>query len=197
MTKMDERAGMIGSSILAQAKQESKELIAQANQIRESEIRAFEDQIITDMFGNVQRRTATLRADSIKAISKAQSEAHRNLLRRREELATMVMCAVWTRLFEYSKTPAYAEAIKAELATLTNQYDHAASTVYLREADSGLAEEIKTLLPGCTIAFDPAIKAGGWRLENTASRILIDETIDNRLATEKSWFLLHSGLRID
>jgi vacuolar-type H+-ATPase subunit E/Vma4 len=197
MTKTDERAEMIGSSILAQAKQESNEIIAQANQIRESEIRVFEDQIITDMFGNVQRRTATLRADSIKAISKAQSEARRGLLHRREELATMVMCAVWTRLFEYSKTPAYAEAMKAGMASLADKYDHSTSTVYLREADIELADTVKALLPGSAVEIDPAIKAGGWRLENTASRILIDETLDNRLATEKSWFLLHSGLRID
>jgi vacuolar-type H+-ATPase subunit E/Vma4 len=194
---MDERAEMIGSSILAQAEQESKELIAQANQIRESEIRAFEEQIITDMFGTVQRRTATLRANSIKAISKAQVETRRGLLRRREELSAMVMASVWTRLFEYGKTPAYAEAIKAELAELAGQYDHSTSTVYLREADRGLADEIKALLPGCTVEIDPAIKAGGWRLENTAGRILIDETLDTRLTEGKNWFLLHSGLRID
>jgi vacuolar-type H+-ATPase subunit E/Vma4 len=197
MTKMDERAEMIGTSILAQAEQESSEIIAQANQNRENEIRIFEDQIITDMFDKIQRRTASLRADSIKAISRAQSEARRGLLRRREELAAMVHSAVWARLFEYSKTPAYAEAMKAEISSLAGQYDHTASTVYLREADRELADAVKALLPGSAVEIDPAIKTGGWRLENTASRILIDETLDSRLATEKSWFLLHSGLRID
>lgn len=197
MAKMDERAEMIGSSILAQAEQESKELIRKANEIRENEIKSFEEQLIADMFKDVQQKTTNLRVETVRAISNEQVKAHRELLNRRGELAAMTLAAVRTRLFEYVKTPEYSAAIKAELESIAKDYDHSASAVSLREADMGLAEDVKAILPGCTVEADPGIKGGGWKLLNTTAGILIDETLDTRLIDEKPWFLLNSGLRID
>lgn len=196
MAKMDERVDMIGSSILAQAEHESRELTAKANAVRESEIKAFEEKIIRDMFTEVQKHTSRLRADTIKAVSTAQVTAHRSLLRRREELAGMVFASVRARLFEYAKTPAYAETLKAELESLRDSYDHIDSTVYLREADMPMAGEIEAILPGCTVEVDSSIRAGGWKLLNKRAGILIDETLDARITAQKDWFLLNSGMQI-
>lgn len=196
MAKMDERAEMIGSSILAQAEHERKELIEKASEIRGHEIESFEEQIIQDMFGKVQKQAAALRQNTVKAVSAAKVTAHRDLLRRREDFMRKVFAAVRARLVEYANTAGYRESLLGELGLLAESYNHSASTVFLREADIGLSGEIAELLKGCTVERDNTIKCGGWKLRNTAAGILIDETLDSRLAAQKPWFLLNSGLAI-
>lgn len=196
MAKVDERADIIGASILSQAEQESKELIEKARTIRDVEIHEFEDRVIQDMFAKMQKESAVLRAETVKAVSVAQVTARQSLLRRREELSGMVMAAVWTRLLEYAKTPEYRAAVKDELASLKERYDHSASILYLRDADMDMAAELCALLPGSQAEADPAIKAGGWKLQNTAAEILIDETLDTRLSGQWPWFLQNSGLQV-
>ncbi|MDL2233358.1 V-type ATP synthase subunit E [Ruminococcaceae bacterium OttesenSCG-928-L11] len=195
MAKMDERADVIGASILAQADHESKELTAKANAIRETEIHAFEDEVIHSMFAEVQAKTTQLRVDSVKTISNAKVTAHSSVLKRREELAGMVFAAVKARLCEYAKTPEYTKAIMEELTAVKDRYSHTSSTVYLREADMPLAKEVEAILPGCRVEADAAIR-GGWKLLNREANILIDETFDSRLQEQKSWFLLNSGMQI-
>ena len=200
MSKMDERAEMISASIVAQAEQESKELIRRANEAREKALRRFEDQIIQDMFARVQRQVADLRQETVRAASKTQEGARQGVLRRREELATQVFATVRARLYEYAKSPDYRQAMVAELAELANNtalgLDHSASTVYVREADADFGPEAQAILPGCAVAVDNTIKNGGWKLLNTAAGLLIDETLDTRLTEQVEWFLANSGLQI-
>jgi vacuolar-type H+-ATPase subunit E/Vma4 len=196
MAKMDERVEMIGSSILAQAQHESKELIAKANNERDEEITKYEEQIIQEMFQKVQKQTAALRISTVKAVSSARTLAHQSVLKRREELADVVVASVRSKLIDYVRTPEYAASLKAEIASLSGRYNASASTFYLRGADMDMAAEIEALLPGCAVKADPAIKAGGWKMLNTDAGIMIDETIDARLAAQKPWFLMNSGLRL-
>ena len=200
MSKMDERAEMISASIVAQAEQESKELIRRANAAREQALRQFEDEIIQDMFAKVQRQAAELRQDAVRAVSKAQESARQGILRRREELVAQVFAAVRTRLIAYAQSPAYRQAMAAELAALSGSLDyplnHAFSTLYLRAADADFAAEATALLPGCRVETDNTIKNGGWKLLNTEKGILIDETLDARLVEQTAWFLANSGLQI-
>lgn len=197
MAKMDERVDMIGSSILAQAEHERKSLIEKAVSIRVNEMKEFEERIIQDFFGKVQKQASGIRVDSVKAVSAAKVTAHRELLRRREEYLSRVFASVRARLFDHVKTGEYKAAVKAELASISQSWDHSYSTVYLREADMDMAGEIKEILKGCEVVPDRAIKHGGWKLTNSAAKILIDETLETRLDAQKSWFLLNSGLEID
>ncbi|GHU79714.1 hypothetical protein FACS1894191_3140 [Clostridia bacterium] len=192
----DGRLEMIGSSILTQAEHESRELIDKANHEREHELALFEEQIIQDMFGKVQKQAANIRLGTVKAVSAAQTEARHAVLKRREELAATVFTSVRARLADYVKTAAYTQSLKDELLSIAGAYDHSASTVYLREADMALAGEIKAILEGCAVTADAAIKNGGWKLHNTAAGILIDETLDTSLNEQKPWFLLNSGLSL-
>lgn len=196
MAKMDERAEMIGSSILAQAEHERKELIESAWEIRQHEIERFEDNIVQEMFSKVQKQASALRRDTVRAVSAAKVAAHRDTLRRREDLMRQAFAVVRSRLIEYAGTAGYRESLLAELKSVAGSYDHSASTVFLKESDMELAGKISELLKGCSVEADNTIKCGGWKLKNSAARILIDETLDSRLTAQKPWFLQNSGLEI-
>ena len=197
MANTDERAEMISASILAQAEQERQELVAKANAIRDNEIKVFEDQLIQNMFREMQERTTQIRGKSVQSVSAVRQELHRGVLQRREDLEQTLFGAVRARLEEYAQTREYSENLRAEIEVLAGKYDHSHTAIYLREADLGLAPGIRQDLPGCSVEADPSILLGGWKLENTSVGILIDETLDDRLKRQKEWFLLESGWHLD
>lgn len=196
MANVQERMEMIGSSILAQAQSESKELIAKAIYERDHELAIFEEQVIQEMFGKVQEKSADIRTATVRKVSVAQSEARQRLLKKRGELADKVFAKLRLRLEDYVKTPQYTVAILEELTSLKGEYNHASSTVYLREADMNLNGSISKVLEGVKLEADPTIRIGGWKLLNTDAGIVINETLDDRLEGQKAWFLANSGLSI-
>ena len=196
MANTNERVDMIGASILTQAENESRVLIDKANHEREHALAVFEEQIIQDMFGKVQKQAAAIRLDTTKTISTAQAAARQAVFKKREEVAGLVFLEVKARFAQYTKTAEYKENVMAELAELAGEYDHAHSTVYIREADKNFADEIENVLAGCKLVLDPAIRCGGWKLENSGAKILIDEALETRLEEQKAWFELNSGLSL-
>lgn len=195
MAKLDEKMELIGSAIVSQAEQERSSIVEKANKIREEQLSACKEQLIETMFQKLQQQTRAVRQRAIKDKAQAEVKAHRELLARREELATAVFCGAKTKLFEYVATPAYKEQLLADIRSLREKWDHSASTVLLRESDLPLSAEITAILPGAAVEADPAIKIGGFRLRNTAAGILADETLDSRLEEQKPWFLMNSGLK--
>lgn len=196
MAKLDERMQLIGTAILGQANLESQAIIKKANDIRENEMAAYEEEIVQNMFGKLQHTTHAVRLESMKALAKAELEAHRALLRRREELTRTVFAATRTRLLGFAASPEYLSWLPDVVAAVKGNYDHTSSTLRLRETDLALADKLTALLPGCKVVADGSIKIGGFKLLNNAAGILIDETLDARLVAQKPWFLQHCGLTI-
>lgn len=193
---MDEKIHLIGSAIADQAQAERQAIIDKANQTRESELAAYEEALISSMFGQVQQRTRAARQKAIKDKAQTEVQAHRELLGRREELTAAVVAGVRSQLLSYAATPEYRKALLEDLSALRDRWDHSSSTVFLRENDMELAGDIQKLLPGCKVEADPAIRLGGCKLLNRDAGILADETLDARLEAQKPWFLQNCGLKV-
>ncbi|MFV0401149.1 MAG: hypothetical protein ACK5LX_11100 [Oscillospiraceae bacterium] len=196
MAKNDERMQLIGSAVLAQAREESRRLIDEANVTRESELKEFEDSVVRKMFEKMQRETLHLRHETQETVANREVAARHALLARREELAGMVFSNTRLRIFDYLRTPAYREKVLREIGSLRNSYDHSATTLTFMPDDEALAKEAAALLPGSRVELDPVITIGGWQLLNSAAGILIDETLDTKLADQQEWFRLHSNLKV-
>lgn len=197
MAKMDDRMELIGSAILSQAQQEARDLIDKANVTREQEISSFEDEIVDSMFGKVQSKATHLRLESVKTIARDRLEAHRALLSHRTEKTAEVFAQVRSRLLEYAATLEYQNEALTRADAIKDEYDHTASTVFVRESDMALAEQIvKRLGNTAQIKTDPKIRIGGFKLRNSKAHILVDETLDERLEEQRLWFLQNCGLRI-
>lgn len=192
----DERMQLIGAAILAQANQEARALIDKANDMREAEITDCENGFISIMFERVQDKAARIRIEANKTRAKSEIEAHRTLLGYRAEKAGAVFQNVCERLSRYAESPGYKTALMTRAKLLIGRYDNAHSTVLVRTADMELGREIQKLLGVAGLEADESIRLGGFKLRNTAARVLVDETLDERLEEQKLWFLENCGMKI-
>jgi len=196
MAQSDERMDMISSAIRSQAEQQSREIIQKANTYRDTQLSAYTEQLINDMYDTVQSTSGGLRQKKLSDISRAERDAYHALLRRREELTKAVFDKVAVQLREFAATPEYSKWLLDTLASQKDSWDHAGSVVRLREADMPLAAEIAALLPGAAALADDSVEPGGFVLENHIAGIRVDETLTTRLARQKSWFLQNCGFRV-
>lgn len=193
-----ERTEQIASSILRQAEEESRRLIEQANLDREEARKQFEEQIISGMFGKMQKETGAIRLERIRRVGAESVAAHRALLLRREELTGRVFSAVADRLREYAHTEEYVKAAADEIRQLTEGPDKSALILYLAADDGGLAQAVQAIpgMKACRVEADASIHIGGWKLLNEAAGVLTDGTLDTKLSDLRPWFLQNCDMKV-
>ena len=197
MPNSNERLQIIASAILAQAENDSKKLIQRANKIQSSELHQWEDKLRQGMAETVRKKTSELRMDTKSRLAVKENQLHRELLLLRRELMEKVFDAARANLAAYTETPAYREDLLGGIAKLRDAYDHAATTVSLREADLGLVQDIRQALDSpVRVIADRSIRIGGFKLYNEAAAALSDETLDLRLGDARPWFLEQCKLTV-
>ena len=198
MARIDERLSMIEEAILAQARAESQEIIARADQNRRSELDKNETIVLEEMYDRIQEEISEIREDSIRAVSDAQFKARQELLLRREQLASSVFSAVAGRLSAFASSEDYQSFFEACLSRAAKECPIDGSVFLVREQDLKLEEAIRRIYPKpCQVQADPSIRLGGFKLINQGAGLCMDETLDSRLSDQKSWFYEHSGLSIE
>lgn len=110
------------------------------------------------------------------------------LLRRREEIVATLTDDVRRKLAAFAESGDYLPWLLSRCRAVTESYP-LAFTIHLSERDMPLAETLRTelcaMLPtgaACTITADPSIHLGGARFSAEAQNLLINETLDERLA---------------
>jgi vacuolar-type H+-ATPase subunit E/Vma4 len=186
---------LIGSAIIGQAEQEAKELREKATATYQREVKQFENELLDGMFGRIQAKASRIRQDSVTAAAREELEARRALLNHRAELTERVFSAVAERLRAYAKTEEYAQAALKAAEKLKARFAGADATVYVAAGDRLLGEKLAAVFGGRLETADD-IELGGFRLLSPALGVLLDETLDEKLAEQKPGFLESCGLRV-
>jgi vacuolar-type H+-ATPase subunit E/Vma4 len=195
MPEIDGRMEMIGSAIIAQAEQEAGELREKATATYQREVKQFESELLDGMFGRIQAKAARIRQDSVTAAAREELDARRALLTHRAEITERVFSAVAERLKAHAKTEEYAQAALKAAEKLKAEYAGADTIVYVAAEDKELGEKLAAIFGGgCEISDD--IGLGGFRLLNPALGVLLDETLDEKLAEQRPGFLESCGMRV-
>ena len=192
----DDRVNLIESAILSQARQESRKIIDKASAIREREIQAARDEYSGGMLERIQEKSGKLRLDTVKAVAAQELEARHEILKLRNSKTDEIFRSVAARLLQYTETDGYKTGILERAAKLKDFLDHSESAVLVREYDKALGAEIIKAIGGGTVEHDSSITIGGFKLKNEKARILIDETLDERLLDQRQWFLQSCGLKV-
>jgi vacuolar-type H+-ATPase subunit E/Vma4 len=186
---------LIGSAIIGQAEQEAKELREKATATYQREVKQFESELLDSMFGRIQAKASKIRQDSVKAAAREELDARRALLNHRAELTGRVFSAVAERLKAYAKTEEYAQAAVNAAEKLKAKFAGADTTVFVAAGDKPLGDKLAAILGGALETADD-IELGGFRLLSPAMGVLLDETLDEKLAEQKPGFLESCGLRV-
>lgn len=124
--------------------------------------------------------------ETSRAFSTLTLALRETLLRRREEIVSTLTDDVRGKLVEFSQSDAYLPWLLARCRAVAEAYP--TFTIQLAERDIALAEALRTALSNgttYTICADPTIHLGGARFSVETQNLLINETLDERLARSR------------
>ena len=183
-------------AIFADATAKRSALLKEEAQHRKAALQEKNDQLLQRAYQQLQAGTAQFEKEASTALSKAEREAKRRLLLRRQELTEEMFSRVSQRLEAFSKGPEYRGYLQGRLEELEKAGRLSGSFLQVRQADAALLEELTQGkgLSGLEISED--IRLGGFRCCNRDRGFLAEETLEAALDAQKEWFFAHSGLEI-
>ena len=196
MDQLDYNLKRFADAVYADAENEKKATLEELSAKKEEQFSKIEDQLLRDCYHTIQSEIAKIRNQSQLVLSEETQKSRRQLLERREQIEESIFSAAEEKILSYTKSEEYRIRLKKELTDASVPYRTLPCTLFLREEDLHLADELCCLFEQCH-AEPGNIRLGGFILRCDEKHIRIDGTLDSRLAQKREEFKQNSGLTID
>lgn len=190
----DDRVSKFVTAITKEAEEQRQRIEQETKDFIASEMEKAEMEALNDSYKMIQRAVSNIRADVGSQLSSKMMENRRALLARREEILEEVLGKAGERLVAFTQTADYAAFLTASAKKALAVLRTEKPTVYLRPADMSRQAEIAAAIGPCRFEEDAGIRLGGLRMTDEAGKIAVDDTLDTRLAAQRTWFQQNSGL---
>ncbi len=158
----------------------------------EGELKSAEAEILEDVFLEVNRKSAEIKASVGREISEKVSGYREGVLRHRSLLADGVFAKAEAKIAEFTESKEY-EAFLVNSAKNAAKAAGKDSVIFVREKDFGFADKIEAAT-GCRVETSDGIIIGGVMAK--CGNIIADDTLDTRFEKEKEAFREKSKIEI-
>lgn len=165
-------------------------------QYKQSETQKIEDEVFGDCYRMIQSAVSKIKLEVTAKRSQRLSELKKGLLLKRDEYVNLIFSDVRGKLLDFTASADYPAFFKEKLKKAKDTYQLTAPRIQVREQDLALKGVITEIFPGCTVEASGNVTIGGFILEEPEKGYIVNESLDNILAEQKTWFYSHSGLRI-
>lgn len=197
MERFEAELSRFQKAIFADATAKRDALLAEESQRRKAALEEKNDQLLLQAYQQLQAGTARFEKEARTALSRAEMEAKRALLLRREALCQEMFSHVAARLEQFSKGPDYPAYLQKRLEELEKAGRLSGSTLQAKEEDLPLLDRLTQGKGLAGLEPSPDIRLGGFRCCNQAGGFVAQETLDAALEDQKEWFFAHSGLETE
>lgn len=136
--------------------------------------------------------------------SKASIEAATNLeirtkklVEKREEYVNAIFKEARDKIISFVSGDEYKNYLFDHVKKIGEEYHMTGCVLYLRKADMIYENEMKKAYGiDIDVKENTEIQLGGFIIENPETHVVVDETLDFALASQKDWFYKTSGLMI-
>lgn len=169
---------------------EAKELEAEAYQQIKAEAKKDADALLAKELVEISSNA------SVEA-SLSQEEKTKKLVETREAYVTKIFKEAKNRLNEFVNSEGYKMYLIKHMEKISSLYQMSDSILKLRQNDTKYADDlVKAYGIDLTVEVSDEIKIGGFIIENKATNVVVDESLDTALENQKEWFYRTSGLMI-
>ena len=169
---------------------EAKELEAEAYQQIKAEAKKNADALLAKELVEISSNA------SVEA-SLSQEEKTKKLVETREAYVTKIFKEAKNRLNEFVNSEGYKMYLIKHMEKISSLYQMSDSILKLRQNDTKYADAlVKAYGIDLTVEVSDEIKIGGFIIENKATNVVVDESLDTALENQKEWFYKTSGLMI-
>ena len=197
MPDMNERVNALLEDIRVQSEQESRALQKEMDQYKEaqlSEARASYEALARKyVMHKVQEGSARISYE----LSVKHKNARDELVRLRTKMTDEIIQRAEKKLQQFTKTDEYLPLLCRSAKAIASVLHSNRITLYVRQEDLVYADEIKNAFGKyCSIESDKSIRIGGIRGYDRILYKLVDETLDEKLSSQREYFVNHSGLTV-
>ena len=162
---------------------------------KESELQRNKDEQLAKSAAYVQKKTAEIKRNRKREVAKYSLDAKRSILKKRGEITERVFDAVSRKLEEYLSTPQYSEYLLQKIGEFSKANALSGIQIEVGEPDFEHAGKIKAAysLP-CEVVLNRTIRQGGFIVRDENDSVYFDETLSQKLAEQKSYFIENSEL---
>ncbi len=191
----EEKLDMFEQAILKKAETEKQAILQESEDIKKAELEQEENRLLEELYHHIQSEVSQIKTAGVKEIAHANTKLKKELYQQREQYIKQVLSLARAELVSFVKTQAYGDYLIKKAALLAKDHKMDGSVIKLRSQDLSYQNKIQEAYGPCEItADDETIKIGGIILENRASGILVDYSLDTALEEQKNWLYNNSGL---
>lgn len=176
---------------------EEEKILAEAKRLEEEAYNQIKAEAKKDAEELLSRELAEISCNASVEASFSQEEKTKRLVEKRDEYVANIFSEAKDKLVAFVNSKDYQAYLVKHMEEIGNQYQMDNSTLLLRKDDLKFKDElIKAYGIALDVEVSDKIEIGGFIIENKATNVVVDESLDFALQNQKDWFYKTSGLMI-
>lgn len=176
---------------------EEEKILAEAKRLEEEAYNQIKAEAKKDAEELLSRELAEISSNASVEASFSQEEKTKRLVEKRDEYVANIFSEAKDKLVAFVNSKDYQTYLVKHMEEIGKQYQMDNSTLLLRKDDLKFKDElIKAYGIALDVEVNDKIEIGGFIIENKATSVVVDESLDSALLNQKDWFYKTSGLMI-
>lgn len=179
------------------ASKEEQDILNEAKALEEEAYRQMQEEAKNDADHQLKKELATISSKaSIEAASQLETRT-KKLVEKRDGYVAEIFKEAREKIIEFVSGNQYKEYLLNHVQKIGEEYQMTGCVLYVRKEDMIYEAEMKKVYGlDIDVQIATSIQLGGFMIENPVTHVVVDETLDFALESQKDWFYKTSGLMI-
>lgn len=197
MSQPEKKLDKFSSAVLKDAEEQRSKILKEIEDYRKNEMEKAEEEILHDAYVMIQNEIAAIKNKHSRKISLAELDGRRKLLTLREELSGKVFDETAEKLLSFTKTEEYEKYLSDAVKKCCSEIPDGDIIIEVKNDDLKFSDMlVKASGRNASVKATYNIAIGGLLMNNPSRGVVVDETLDLKLSSQKDWFASESGLSI-
>jgi V/A-type H+-transporting ATPase subunit E len=197
MSQPENKLDKFSSAVIKDAEEQRSKILNEIEEYRKSQMEKAEEEILHEAYIMIQNEIASIKNKHSRKISLSELEGRRKLLMLREELSGKVFDEAASHVLNFTKSQEYLKYMCDTVKKCCNEIPEGNVIIEVKNDDLQFADMLVTASGReAKVETNLNIRLGGVLVNNVSKGIVIDETLDLKISSQKDWFAAESGLSI-
>lgn len=197
MQNIDQVFLYMKDEIERQAKSEEQAILNEVKALEEEAYESMKAEAKRDADLKLKQEEEEMSSNASAEISESHIERTKKLIEKRDEYVKNIFDQALEELKAFVKSVDYMPFVEARIQRVADNFKDSQSIMYVSHEDlAHKAAFVKAFGQDIEVQASDDITIGGFILENKASSLVVDETLDFALNNQREWFNKNSGLII-
>lgn len=197
MQNIDQVFLYMKDEIERQAKSEEQAILNEVKALEDEAYESMKAEAKRDADLKLKQEEEEMSSNASAEISESHIERTKKLIEKRDEYVKNIFDQARDELKAFVKSDEYFPFVEAKIKKVADDFKDSKSIMYVSHDDFKNKDAfVKAFGTDIEVQASDDIQIGGFILENKASSLVVDETLDFALNNQKDWFNKNSGLII-